>query len=137
MFLKFRFAARGNCFDAGASCPNRKRIDMSGRSRALRALPAAMAALLFLASPARAVAEEMTVTGRITVLDPDRQTFTVMDATGTGWNYKVAKDAGINLREFKAGDRVTVTISRATPRNMMSSADILRKGDRVVYAGGY
>ena len=110
---------------------------MFGRSRALRILPAAIAALLFLASPVRAAAEERTVTGRITFLDADRRTFTVTDGTGTGWNYKVAKDAEIDLRKFKAGDRVTVTISRATPRNMMSSADVLRKGDKLIHAGGY
>jgi hypothetical protein len=110
---------------------------MFGRFRSLRILPAAIAALLFLASPVRTAAEERTVTGRITAIDRDERTFTVTDGTGTGWNYKVAKDAGIDLREFKTGDRVTVTISRATPRNMMSSADVLRKGDKVAHAEGY
>lgn len=110
---------------------------MCGRSRALAILVAATAGLLFLLSAIRVVAEERTVTGKITALSPDRRTFTVTDGTGTGWNYKVAKDAGIDLRDFKTGDRVTVTISRGTPRNMMSSGDVLRKGDKVVHAGGY
>jgi len=32
---------------------------------------------------------------------------------------------------FRPGDRVKVTIGRATPLNMITAADLLRKGDRV------
>jgi hypothetical protein len=100
-------------------------------------LLAASASLLFLSSPIRSSAEERTITGRITNLDAAGKTLTVTDGTGTGWSFKVASTAEIDLHAFKAGDRVTVTISRATPRNMMSAADILKKGDKVVPAGGY
>jgi hypothetical protein len=110
---------------------------MPGRARWPIVLLAAAAALLLSASPVPANAEERTVTGRITFLDPAAGTFTVTDATGTGWRYKVARDAGIDLHAFAVGDRVTVTIARATPRNMVSAADVLRKGDKVVRAGGY
>ncbi len=48
------------------------------------------------------------------------------------WNYKVDRDAGIDLGEFKTGDRVSVTIGRPTPLNMITAADRLRKGDRVI-----
>jgi len=110
---------------------------MSGRCRFTMVLLAAAASLLFLASPIRSGAEERMITGRITTLDAAGRTLTVTDGTGTGWNFKVARDAEINLHAFKVGDRVTDTISRATPRNMMSAADVLKKGDKVVPAGGY
>lgn len=98
---------------------------------------AASAFFLILALAVQARPEQRTVTGRITILDPAEGTFAVTDGTGTGWKYKVAPDAEIDLRAFKVGDRVTVTISRATPRNMMSAADLLKKGDEVVLEGGY
>lgn len=110
---------------------------MTCRFHSTKALIAAAASLLLLASPVQVRPEERTITGRITILDPAGRTFTVTDGTGTGWNYKVAGDAEIDLHAFQVGDRVTVTISRATPRNMMSAADVLRKGDKVVPAGGY
>jgi hypothetical protein len=47
------------------------------------------------------------------------------------WNYKVDGDAEIALANLKEGDRVSVTIGRATPLNMITAADRLRKGDRV------
>lgn len=110
---------------------------MTGRYRLTNVVIAASAFLLVLALAVQARPEERTVTGRITMLDPAGGTFTVTDGTGTGWKYKVARDAEIDLRAFKVGDRVTVTISRATPRNMMSAADLLKKGDKVVREGGY
>jgi hypothetical protein len=110
---------------------------MSRRGRWTKILLSAAATLLILALPVGARPEERTVTGRIAILDPAAKTFTVTDGTGTGWNFKVARDAQIDLHALKVGDRVTVTISRATPRNMMSAADVLRKGDKVVPEGGY
>jgi hypothetical protein len=47
------------------------------------------------------------------------------------WNYKVDRNADIALENFREGDRVSVTIGRATPLNMITAADRLRKGDRV------
>lgn len=100
-------------------------------------LLAAIASLLFFVPPNEVGAGERTVIGRITILDPAARTFAVTDGTGTGWNYKLAADAEIDLHEFKVGDRVSVTVSRATPLNMMSAADIVRKGDKVDLVGGY
>jgi hypothetical protein len=58
----------------------------------------------------------------------------VRDAAGGSWSYKVEDDAGIDLSVFRPGDRVKVTIGRATPLNMITAADLLRKGDRVEVA---
>jgi hypothetical protein len=78
-----------------------------------------------------AVAEERTVVGTIVRLDPAEGVLVVRDAAGASWSYKVEADAGIDLSVFRPGDRVQVTIGRATPRNMITAADLLRKGDRV------
>lgn len=78
-----------------------------------------------------AFAEERTVVGTIVALDAANGTLTVRDGKGVPWNYKVDRDAGIDLGEFEKGDRVSVTIGRATPLNMITAADRLRKGDRV------
>ena len=83
---------------------------------------------LFLAP---AAAEERTVTGEIVRIDPAGGVLTVRDAAGASWSYKVETDAGIDLSGFRPGDRVKVTIGRATPLNMITAADLLRKGDRV------
>ena len=77
------------------------------------------------------LAEERTVVGTIVGLDTANRTLTVQDGKGVKWNYIVDQDAGIDLGEFKEGDRVSVTIGRATPLNMITAADRLRKGDRV------
>jgi hypothetical protein len=78
-----------------------------------------------------AVAEERTVVGTIVRLDPAGGVLVVRDAAGASWSYKVEADAGIDLPAFRPGDRVKVTIGRATPLNMITAADLLRKGDRV------
>jgi len=78
-----------------------------------------------------AVAEERTVVGTIVRLDPSGGVLVVRDAAGASWSYKVEADAGIDLSGFRPGDRVKVSIARATPRNMITAADRLRKGDRV------
>jgi hypothetical protein len=76
-------------------------------------------------------AEERTVVGTVVRRDVTDRTFTVQDGKGVRWNYKVDRDAGIALEDFKEGDRVSVTIGRPTPPNMITAADRLRKGDRV------
>jgi len=78
-----------------------------------------------------AVAEERTVVGTIVRLDPAGGVLVVRDAAGASWSYKVEADAGIDLSAFRPGDRVKVSIGRATPLNMTTAADLLRKGDRV------
>ena len=78
-----------------------------------------------------AAAEERTVLGSIVRLDPAGGVLVVRDAAGASWTYKVEADAGIDLSAFRPGDRVKVTIGRATPLNMITAADLLRKGDRV------
>jgi hypothetical protein len=84
---------------------------------------------LFASIPA--FAEGRTVTGTIVRIDAVAGAFTLKDAAGVAWSYKVEPDSGIDLGAFREGDRVTVTIARATPLNMNTAADLLRKGDRV------
>ena len=91
-------------------------------------LVAAFALGLFLGP---AAAEERTVVGTIVRLDPAGGALVVRDAAGASWSYKVEADAGIDLSAFRPGDRVKVSIGRATPLNMITAADLLRKGDRV------
>ena len=91
-------------------------------------LVAAFALALF---PGPAAAEERTVLGTIVRLDPAGGVLVVRDAAGASWSYKVEADAGIDLSAFRRGDRVKVSIGRATPLNMITAADLLRKGDRV------
>ena len=91
-------------------------------------LVAAFALALF---PGPAAAEERTVSGTIVRLDPAEGVLVVRDAAGASWSYKVEADAGIDLSAFRRGDRVKVSIGRATPLNMITAADLLRKGDRV------
>ena len=81
--------------------------------------------------PGPAVSEERTVVGTIERLDPAGGVLVVRDAAGASWNFRVEADAGIELSVFRPGDRVKVTIGRATPLNMITAADPLRKGDRV------
>ncbi len=78
-----------------------------------------------------ALAEERTVVGTVVKLDTTERTLTVKDGKGVPWNYRVDRDAGIDLGELNTGDRVSVTIGRPTPFNMITAADRLRKGDRV------
>jgi len=92
------------------------------------------AAFTVLASPPL-FAQGRTVRGAIVRIDAGAGTFTVKDAAGAAWSYKVEPDAGIELGAFREGDRVTVTIARPTPLNMITAADLLRKGDRVEKAG--
>lgn len=93
-------------------------------------LPALGAFLLAMAAiPAQA--EERIVVGTIVRVDAAERTLTVKDGKGVAWNYKVDQDAGISLEGFHVGDRVSVAIGRATPLNMITAADRLRKGDRV------
>ena len=92
-------------------------------------------ALVALYPAPRTLAEGRTVTGTIVRVDPGAGTFTLKDAAGAAWNYKVEPDAGIDLGSFREGDRIAVTIGRATPLNMITAADLLRKGDRVQKAG--
>jgi hypothetical protein len=90
-----------------------------------------VAAFVLGPSPGPTVAEERTVVGTIVRLDPAGGVLVVRDAAGASWSYKVDADAGIDLSVFRPGDRVTVAIGRATPLNMTTAADLLRKGDRV------
>jgi hypothetical protein len=94
-------------------------------------LVAAFALALFLVP---AAAEERTVLGTIVRLDPAEGVLVVRDAAGASWSFKVEADAGIDLSAFRRGDRVKVSIGRATPLNMITAADLLRKGDRVEVA---
>jgi len=96
-------------------------------------LAVAAAVAVLATSPAHA--EGRTVSGTIVRIDAYAGTFTVKDAAGAAWSYKVEPDAGIDLGAFREGDRVAVTIARPTPLNMITAADLLRRGDRVEKAG--
>lgn len=89
----------------------------------------AAALLLILAS--HAFAGGRTVEGTIVRLDAASRALSVKDALGTVWHFTVDRNAGIDLRRFGEGKRVSVSIRRATPLNMSSIADRIRKGDRV------
>ncbi len=92
-----------------------------------------VAALVVLAVTAMpAPAEERTIVGTISKIDLDARTFSVTDGMGVRWNYKALPEAAIDLSRFEEGDRVSVSVTRATPLNMMVSADYFRKGDRIV-----
>jgi len=99
--------------------------------RARIVLPLLAVAFFLGLSLGTAVAEERTVVGTIVRLDPAGGVLVVRDAAGASWSYKVEADAGIDLSAFRPGDRVKVAIGRATPLNMITAADLLRKGDRV------
>ena len=77
-------------------------------------------------------AGERTIAGTISKIDREAGTFSVTDGMGARWNYKALPEADIDLSQFEEGDRVSVSIARATPPNMMVSADYLRKGDKLV-----
>ncbi|HEY5995888.1 MAG TPA: hypothetical protein VIU29_02660 [Candidatus Deferrimicrobiaceae bacterium] len=79
-----------------------------------------------------AFAEGRTVEGTIVRVDVASRALSVKDGLGTVWNFTADRNSGIDLRRFGAGRRVSVTIRRATPLNMSSVADRIRKGDRVV-----
>lgn len=97
--------------------------------RALFCLILGTVLLATVATPASP--EERTVIGTVVERDAAERTFTVRDGKGVMWNYRVDADAGIALEEIRVGDRVSVTIGRPTPLNMITAADRLRKGDRV------
>src|SRR4030065_703061 len=82
-------------------------------------------------APLPARAEERTISGTIVRLDAAGRALTVQDGKGVKWNYIVDRNADIALMDFHVGDRASVTIGRATPLNMITAADRLRKGDRV------
>jgi hypothetical protein len=104
----------------------------NGGMRVRRALIfLALGALLLAMGAVPAHAEERTVVGTVVMLDASDRTLTVQDGKGVKWNYIVDRDADIALGDFQEGDRVSVTIGRATPLNMITAADRLRKGDRV------
>jgi hypothetical protein len=88
--------------------------------------------LVLVAIPLPGNAEERTVHGTITRLDPVTKSFSIRDGKGVVWNYIIGKDSGVDLEQFRIGDYVTVTLARATPLNMSTPADMLRKGDSVV-----
>jgi hypothetical protein len=104
-----------------------------GEMRVRRALfLLGLGAFLLAIGAVPALAEERTVVGTIVALDTANRTLTVQDGKGVKWNYIVDRDAGIDLGKFKTGDRVSVTIGRPTPLNMITAADRLRKGDLVI-----
>ncbi len=81
--------------------------------------------------PGPAAAEARIVVGTIVRLEPAEGLLVVRDAAGASWSYRIEADAGIDLSDFRPGDRVKVSIGRATPLNMITPSDLLRKGDRV------
>ncbi|MBI5576302.1 MAG: hypothetical protein HY896_08055 [Deltaproteobacteria bacterium] len=105
------------------------RMKICGGSGAVLAL---FAFLAVAACAQPAVAGGREIVGTIVKIDPAEGTFSVTDGMGVRWNYKVVQGAEVDLWDFREGDRVEVSIARATPLNMMSAADYFRKGDRIV-----
>lgn len=99
------------------------------------AMRIAVALLLLAAAAQPAEGAERTVAGTVAAVDASAGTLTVRDAAGVSWSYRTDADAGIDLTGLRVGDRVTVTIARPTPLNMISAADRLRQGDRVDKTG--
>ena len=93
-------------------------------------LSAALFAFAVVMSPV--AAGERTIIGTISKIDLKARSFSVTDGMGARWNYKAIPGADIDLAQFEEGDRVSVSIARATPLNMMVSADYFRKGDKIV-----
>jgi hypothetical protein len=91
----------------------------------------AVSVVFLVAAASAGVAGGRTVVGTVSAVDAAEGTLTVRDAAGVSWSYRVDRDAGIDLKDLRAGDRVEVTIGRPTPLNMISAADRLREGDRV------
>lgn len=75
--------------------------------------------------------EGKTVAGTLVRLDAEDRTLTVEDGKGVQWNFRVDRNAGIDLTALREGSMVRVTIARGTPPNMISAADRIRKGDRI------
>jgi len=95
----------------------------------------AVAGLLLVAAGRPAAAGERTVIGTVAAVDAAAGSLAVRDAAGVVWRYNVERDAGIDLAHLREGDRVEVVIARPTPLNMITAADRLRSGDRVVRLG--
>jgi len=108
------------------SVGNRKRPTRKGMLRA-----ALLLAALLLSFACRPAGEEKTVTGTLVRLDREERTLTVQDGMGVRWNFRVDRDAGVDLSAVREGSRVRVSIARGTPPNMISAADRIRKGDRL------
>ncbi len=92
---------------------------------------AALLAALLLLPPCRPMGQGKSVTGILVRLDREARTLTVEDGMGGRWNFRVDRDAGVDLDLLRTGSRVRVTIARGTPPNMVSAADRVRKGDRI------
>ena len=88
----------------------------------------ALGAFLLTWAPLPAPAEERTISGTIVRLDAAGRTLTVQDGKGVKWNYIVDRNADIALMDFHVGDRVSVTIGRGTPLNMITAPGPLREG---------
>lgn len=86
---------------------------------------------MLLLSACRPMGEERTITGTLVRLDREEGTLTVQDGMGVRWNFRVDKDAEIDLAGLREGSTVRVSIARGTPPNMISAADRIRKGDRI------
>lgn len=99
------------------------------RSGWIRIIPLLAAGLLL--SACRPGGEGRTVTGTLVRRDVEERTLTVQDGMGVRWNFRVDRDATVDLSSFREGARVRVSIARATPANMISAADRIRKGDRL------
>jgi hypothetical protein len=95
------------------------------------ALALAAVSLLLLMSDRPVAAQGRTVTGTVVALDVSAGSLTIRDAAGVSWSYRAVPSSGIDLSGLRVGDRVSVTVGRPTPFNMITSADLLRKGDRV------
>jgi len=72
-------------------------------------------AALFLMSPAMDASASTTVTGTIVKIDAAAGAVAVKDQSGKVWEISVPPESGINLRQYRVGDKVRATFEYYTP----------------------
>lgn len=72
-------------------------------------------AALFLMSPAMDASASTTVTGTIVRIDAAAGAVAVKDQSGKVWEISVPPTSGINLSQYRVGDKVQATLEYYTP----------------------
>jgi len=72
-------------------------------------------AALFLMSPAMDASASTTLTGTIVKIDTATGTVVIKDQYGKLWEILVPPESGINLSQYRVGDKVQATFEYYTP----------------------